>query len=862
LPLLMVDTKLALLAAALALIDAIIPLSLGYASNQFSSLPSTPALLLLSGLVKLVLLLLPASFIKNPATVDNALTKKGSFCISDSLSAGRGDTPSPGRERADSPTRGHDQRSKGAQTPPNSGVCLDVQQLDKQHLSPSQKRQKSPTPDSTASQGGASDWHWPMLFGSAVCSTVAANISLSLIPEAAPFAWSQLALLQVIAAAFLTLGVFNSSSKGNKPGLSPMAVSALAVLFLAVLVGQGVFGGQPESLTAEPETESILQVTQQATAAAQLPPLHLVGWSLLAACLSTVGMRLLLAARHTNRSSSSSSSSLQPSSQQELCVVQCILAVFCNFVWYIIKEGSLDSFFDDITSSHEHAILLLGVSGLLSTYIACWPASDAVAASAYAHQASVVLAAWGSGLVLGMPQDGQFACASFAAGMAVLLLHLGMQPELQGGQIKAHHSADMQAWLHGEMKERRFSLRDLRNTLSYSWAVITLALVLVVCWGQFLHEDHTFSFSHPLSAPAMERIGITPADLMACKDTPFPSAQLYHSSIIAAERAVSEAAALDAALTAADNTTAAAAAHATPTVTAPNSTATAVQHVTANVTAPSPYTPAAAPLAAIPSPAVLAKAAAAPAPAWDLCPALTCSRDATCTAHNTSCCAHLFLQMAAFWDAFMHSNGLENQYTVLFDTLTDALDKGMPAANTGVMHLGVSAQSLAVLERPCRKTKLWQHGYALFLQGSSWHLCAHAQHPHPLFRQHMHPRRHLTPEAAAGSVTLHVMWPYLGPTNNTRPLTAVESALASSSLGGKGRASSTWRLCSTGEVLSLGGSVYVSLEGLRLPRPLGAELSLTSGSWASPTAASPPVSRVRRIGCEKLVAELLAHLRV
>ncbi len=179
--------------------------------------------------------------------------------------------------------------------------------------------------------------------------------------------------------------------------------------------------------------------------------------------------------------------------------------------------------------------------------------------------------------------------------------------------------------------------------------------------------------------------------------------------------------------------------------------------------------------------------------------------------------------------------------------------------------MGVSAQALAVLERPCVKTKLWQHGYALFLQGSSWHLCPHQHHPNPVFQSHMQTRRHLTPEASAGSIKLHIMWPYQGHTNDTQQLTAVESALASSStLGGRGRATSTWRLCSTGEVLSLGGGMFVSWEGLRLPRPLGAELSLTKGSWASPTAAAAaqlPVSRLRRTGCEKLVAELMAHIQ-
>ena len=42
------DTKLALFAALLAVTDAFVPLSFGYASLEYSSVPSTPVLLLLA----------------------------------------------------------------------------------------------------------------------------------------------------------------------------------------------------------------------------------------------------------------------------------------------------------------------------------------------------------------------------------------------------------------------------------------------------------------------------------------------------------------------------------------------------------------------------------------------------------------------------------------------------------------------------------------------------------------------------------------------------------------------------------------------------------------------------------------------
>jgi hypothetical protein len=681
--------------------------------------------------------------------------------------------------------------------------------------------------------------YWQLLVVSAVCSTVANNIMLSLLPSMVPYAWSQLALLQVVIMACFACNS-NSSSSNSRAHCSTGAQTALCILFVAVCMGQGVFGGRPAAPLAGPEGTSVLQAiqgTSSTPAQTKLGAVTILGWGVLSAVLGTLDACLLLLAQDAGQQ--------QQVSQQGLCIAQCVMVVLCNFLWFLVKEGELDSMLDDMMPPHWHAVLLLGVSGLLSTAISSWPAGDAIVAKGYACQGAVVLAAWGSSLVLDAPQGALFACCSFLAGVCVLMLHYGMHadPSMAGAAWqdsgKGQHGSDkplvqhMFAACHAELKARRINWRVLRDTLSCFWAAATVFLLALMCWGQMVHNGRLdrFSFSHPASAQAMEQLGITSTALMACSDAPFPVTQLYYSSIMAAQRAV--AAAEEAATAAAAST---------------NSTA-AVAVSASRILPP--------------------VADAGPAPAWDLCPALTCSSDPSCTSRNTSCCAHLYVQMAAFWDAFLNSNGLSKQYTVLYDTLAETLDTASPSAGAAVMHMGVSAQAIAVLERPCLKTKAWQHGYALFLQGSTWRMCAHRQHPSPLFRQHMHPLRHLTPSLDEGSAQLHVMWPYQGAQKDGQhsehpdaEAVRMMAAATRTRWSLRGEAASTWRLCLTGEVLSTAAGLYVSMDGLRMPRPVGAELSTTNSSWASPALGSPAVSRRAAWECEKLVGDVLAHIEV
>jgi hypothetical protein len=865
------DAKLALgVVITLSFIEAFIPVAFGFASVQFGSLPSFPALLFLGGLVKLVLLVLPASVDKSSGFLNDVPVSRRESRAGRAKHASSYQPP----ERPDSPVKGtKDQSSKDAQLAGH--VSLELQHVDKQQRHKVTKQQQ-PFPDTNSPQqhptfaAGSSSKHWQLLLLSAVCSAIAANIMLSLIPELAPFAWSQLPLLQVLALAVLA----QFSSSRARVTFSGTSIVACWMLLLAIILGQGYIGSQPQSLGTEQEAASILQASGTAMPArSQLQPIQVLAWAALAAALSTASGRLLLLAR-----TASSSRHQQQPSQQHLCILQCVLYILCNLVWFLIKDGTLDTLLDDITPPHWHAVLLLGVSGLLRTTVSCWPPQEELVAKGYAFQGAVVLAAWASSILLDAPQTTQFAFSSFLAGLAVLLLHHGQHvgPSTQHYLDEDSSSSwqqRMQGLLHSEVKSRRITARALRNMLSYVWLIVTFVLLAVTAWAHLTHsgaQGHKYSFSHPASAHALEKAGISTAHLMACSKAPLPLTQLYYSSSVAAASASQ------------------------PQPPAPSGTGNRSSHSSStsaaagNLTDPGAAAAAPKPLVPVATPLAAANKASL---GWDLCPALTCSQDPTCTAANSTCCAHLLLNMAAFWDVFMHTHGLSSQYTLLYDTLSEALGKGSLGASTDRLHLGVSAQALAVLERACLKTELWQHGYALFLQGDSWRLCAHRQHPSETFRSHMHPVRHLTPVTSSGSLTLHVMWPLDGQSLMQAAGSASDSALPAKQAAGSAAANATghsqtqqqkqtnplsplkswvssgrsaahtWMVCSTRDVLTTGPVLTATLDGLRMPRPVAAGLS-SGGSTAavSSTQRYRAANRKADPACQKLIGELLARM--
>lgn len=818
------DIKLVSLITALAFTSALFPVLLVYALQEHAYLPASPKLLLLAGLFQLTLLLLPSA--------SNAGFNSKESKPSRRLSRARSSRSSGSKQVSDQVSRaGSSDNSEKGWRPRNehSDPLYISVRWDSQDLRvPILLEETSPTSTSNTSTGGSQSGpassYWLMLLLSAICSVAADNILLGLLSDMPCYAFSQLALLKVVAIALI-----NSSHKRSALNTSFGAAGhvALGVLVAAVCVGQGLFGGRPMHPAAFPEDPHILQILVETSAHTPVRPGAVVGLGFLAALLSAMASHLSCLAQ------------AQPQPQQQAqrqqkqhLVVQCVLGVLCNLVWLLFTDADL-SFLEDMVPAHWQAVLLLGAAGMLSSVLSCWPSNEGVMAMAYAYQAAVVLSAWVSGLFLQAPQGTVFACSSLVAGMAVLWLHNGqVQPSAQqlpwgikaGAQedTSAGTSCRLEGYSYQSLSERwkgRLSNRhELFNYLStHSWAVITMVLLLITCCYQaayLMSQPKPLTFKHPSTAPALTKAGITTKALQAVTTTPFPITALYTTS--RAKQGL------------------------------PSVTGKSGRGVARGAASTDQYSS-----------------------AWPLCPALTCSRDASCTSSNSSCCAHLHLHMLAFWDAFMHSRGLDGHYVALYDTLGDATLSSLAKPDAEALHMGVSAQAVFALEQPCFKQELWQHGYAFFLQGKTWRLCAHRGHPLHVFRRSMHPARHLTPSHAEDHLSLHPMW------NHTQLDAGGQQGhkqAAAQQLGTISRVArllkseppamklASWKLCSSGAVLAADGSSTVSIDGLKLPRPVQADQQLLENYQAGTADTAADAAGHSREACGKLIAELVARI--
>jgi len=821
------DFKLVSLITALAFTSALFPVLLVYALQEHAYLPASPKLLLLAGLVQLTLLLLPSASNAGNSEDGNPsrkLSRARSSSSSSSGSSGSKPVSCQVSRTVSSPIAEKDWRPRDEHSNP---LYVAVRWYSQDLRVPILLEESPPTSStsSNTSQSRPACSYWLMLLLSAICSVAADNILLGLLSDMPCYAFSQLALFKVVAMV-----LFHSSHKRSALNNSFGAAGhvALGVLVSAVCVGQGVFGGRPIHPAAFPEDPHILQILVETSAHTPVRPGVVVGLGILAALLSALASHLSCLAQ------------AQPQPQQQAqrqqkqhLVVQCLLGVLCNLVWLLFTDADL-SFLEDMVPAHWQAVLLLGAAGMLSSALSCWPASEGVIAMAYAYQAAVMLSAWVSGLFLQAPQGTVFACSSLVVGMAVLWLHNGqVQPGVQqlSWGIKAGAQGDSSAGascgpegcsyhsLSERWKGRLSNRHELFKYLSsHSWAVITMGLLLLTCCYQaayLVSQPKPLTFRHPSTAQTLAKAGITTKALQAVTTTPFPVTALYTTS--RAKQGL-------------------------PPVT--GRSGRGVAH----------------------------KAAASTdqfSSAWPLCPALTCSRDAACTSNNSSCCAHLHLHMLAFWDAFMYSRGLAGHYVALYDTLSDAALSSSAKPDAGALHLGVSAQAVLALEQPCYKQELWQHGYAFFLQGNTWRLCAHRGHPLHVFRRSMHPARHLTPSHAQDHLSLHPMWHHTQQgagsqqgykqTDTQQPGTISRVARLLRSEPPVMELAS-WKLCSSGAVLAADGSSTVSIDGLKLPRPVQADQQLLQ-KYQPGTADTPADAAGRsRAACGKLVAELVARI--
>jgi hypothetical protein len=120
-----------------------------------------------------------------------------------------------------------------------------------------------------------------------------------------------------------------------------------------------------------------------------------------------------------------------------------------------------------------------------------------------------------------------------------------------------------------------------------------------------------------------------------------------------------------------------------------------------------------------------------------VCPIVNCSLASTCTSRNATCCMHFMRKMWDFLVRFAAAHGMEDEYFAVYGSVLGALreKEGMVPWSED-MDIGASSRLVRLLESTVVRQKLWQYGYYFFWYGI-WRLCAHGDHPDPLFQAAM-----------------------------------------------------------------------------------------------------------------------------
>jgi hypothetical protein len=117
-----------------------------------------------------------------------------------------------------------------------------------------------------------------------------------------------------------------------------------------------------------------------------------------------------------------------------------------------------------------------------------------------------------------------------------------------------------------------------------------------------------------------------------------------------------------------------------------------------------------------------------------VCAHLNCKRHVSCVVTDPGCCMFYTARLVAFMARFLAAMGLEQDWFAVYGTVVGAIRQpGGLLPWTNDIDIGMTPKLLATLLIPEVRDELWRFGW-YFFKGDLWKVCAHAQHPDPIWQ--------------------------------------------------------------------------------------------------------------------------------
>lgn len=149
------------------------------------------------------------------------------------------------------------------------------------------------------------------------------------------------------------------------------------------------------------------------------------------------------------------------------------------------------------------------------------------------------------------------------------------------------------------------------------------------------------------------------------------------------------------------------------------------------------------------------------------CPIMDCSQDASCTIHNTSCCAYFNYKMLDILDRLLTVNCFEGHYMLVYGTILGAVRSQTILPHTEDLDIALTPLAIQFLALNTTKELLWRYGYTFWhhYERRVWKLCPHIHHPSPHFQAVMvrdmdvSQYKNTTGRLTSAYVDAWLMWP-------------------------------------------------------------------------------------------------------